>query len=561
MAKMGYCANEECKKSGQLISIYARSQCKVCYSRRLRNNKIGFCKNPKCSRKGEMVRIGTRSLCETCDANNIGASCAYCGRRRSLRASRITGELVCHNCYPNYRHVMFREKICQWGPGYAKCILCGTTDLPYHARGLCKSCYRTKDKILYCDTCHCKIGKNFCKLNLHKEAGRLVEKDGKVTRVCYLCKECAKAFDFSWSFGFQNCIGCGETDSPFSGNGLCAACSSAEYLHGLRICKWCGNDETHRSFDTRTVICSMKCVSELEQFIQQKFSSGNQIQKIANECNKSVSFVTRRLRRAGMYTQQYVRQKFGSISVIRHNPELREAKQYFTEEKQVVRELIAEEAARNLSFPLQLVTLPHVNIADIIEFAEWCKIVPEQSLAVEKERKWFNMISSWVNAAHLLPDGHIIKGLNVYNGKLSRALEDVEGIYNCANLDFDGCLSREVLQSLGNLFGYERLADDSVVFITLADSNRFAFNPKMQQLQNASVPSQIALFAEKNGYSSEPLWHIRYKERTSMPMLTMAFKIQRVARTISDAQKSPAKLYVPSEFYAETDSKHLVIAR
>jgi hypothetical protein len=280
------------------------------------------------------------------------------------------------------------------------------------------------------------------------------------------------------------------------------------------------------------VLCA-KCLKELEKDVCIQFKNGTKLIEIVKSTKvfSQIDGLSMWMRtQLGLCTPRFVKERFGSVSIIRNSSSISGETQYFTEAKQAVRELIAEETHKILHFPLRLISLPHVNMADIVEFANWCTIEPPKSLAVEKKRKWFNLISSWVNAASLLPDGHIINGLRVYNGKLSQALIGVPGVYNCVNFDFDGCLSREVYTSLQNLFTYQRLADDAVVFVTLADHIRFLRSPTTSKLitmpQNVLVPLLVEEFAKRNGYHSESLWNdgLRYKDNTRSPMLTLAFR-------------------------------------
>lgn len=325
--------------------------------------------------------------------------------------------------------------------------------------------------------------------------------------------------------------------------GLCSACYHAERKHGLRICDWCSNPNARRSFGQHSynlVLCSLKCKKELYEKILAIFRTNRNIASTAKQLGLGEGMIVRITREMGLYTNRFVRRHFGSISTIRDMDNISGEAQYFTDEKQLIRELMAEETARALQFPLQLVCLPHVNIVDVAEFAKWCEIKLPESLAVEKNRKWFNMISSWVNAAHLLPDGRVIQGLRLYNGYLSKALVEVPGRYNCANLDFDGCLSKEVYESLENLFAYQRLTEDAVVFVTLSDHVRFLHNPKTNRRitmpQGILVPIIMQELAEKTGYHSESLWNdgMRYKENTPSPMLTLAFRIRKIKEVERD---------------------------
>ncbi|MBM3253912.1 MAG: hypothetical protein FJZ16_06655 [Candidatus Omnitrophica bacterium] len=484
----------------------------------------------KCKRRKENF---AKNMCRSCyiSIKRHKKTCARCGKKVKIYALTDKGPM-CLFCRMWYRYKLFLEGIVtEWGPGHKKCIVCDQNDLPYNSAGLCSGCVWARGKWgkRYCDRCGVLVYRNFCKNPIH------LQKPERILKI--LCNNCARLFQFKWAFGYERCIDCGETDSPHAGEGSCHACVMSFKLWGWRTCWWC-NRKTKRSFwknSTNVVICSNKCKKEVIATIEKLYKKGIPIQEIAKQVPifKACSSFSHLLREIGLYTRKFVVEGFGSIAVIR-NTSFRYKDPYNTEEKQLIRELVAEETHKALHFPLQLISLSHVNMADIVEFANCCRIEPSRSLVVEKEHKWFNLISSWVNAATLLPDGHIIKGLQLYNGNLSQALIKVPSIYNCANFDFDGCLSKEVYISLQNLFRLQRLTDDAMVFITLADHIRFLSSPSTSKLitmpQGILVPLLMDGFAQQNGYHSEPLWKdgLRYKENTRSPMLTLAFRIRKV---------------------------------
>lgn len=440
-----------------------------------------------------------------------------------------------------------------WSRDYEACVACDKTDYPFQANGLCTTCYagKTFHGERKCDACTNQLPyRNFTPL--------------RYSRVWTLCEKCSSEYqNRQWTFGYDRCWSCKENDSPHRGSGLCRSCWVSEYRYGLRTCEWCRNEETRRSF-SGAVLCSKKCKKELVQAIAQLSNNGHSVIDIANNFSRCREFVTTRLRGMGIYTRHFVKRTFGSIYIITQQPHISGQIQYFTDEKQAIRELMAEETAMALKLPLQLVSLPHANMADIVEFAEWCKINPPESLAVEKNRKWFNMMSSWVNAATSLPDGSIIRGLRLYRGQLSRALAEVPGTYNCANLDFDGIWASETQTSLRNLFTYQRLAEDAVLFVTVTNAEKYkyrsntAFDP--QRGQEVVIPKGIASFAYQNGYHSELLWGMTYKETTPSPMLTLAFRIRKVREVRRDddcGRDAPAtaELWCPQGAYQRSEER------
>lgn len=503
---------------------------------------LGICANPECKRRGMQVRLAAKGLCVTCYIKTrakprpITYRPGVCDRcrinQKHISRFTLTNEVLCGNCKKCRRHELFLKGVMKdWGPGYAYCVLCKCKDLMHMASGYCSSCASYRNISRYCDKCGQRVGRNFCKTVACGGSPILID---RIFHSC-LCKDCASLLDFRWAFGYERCVSCGSNDSRHFSAGICKACFRAEYKYGLRVCEWCGNRKTRRSFLNMFVSCSLKCKEEFYKAIESRFEKKKNVAAVVQEMGLSRGFVRKITRQAGIYTAEFVKERFGSIAVVKGAFSLSGEIQYFTEDKQSIRELMAEEIAKVLRSPLQLVCLPHVNMADIAEFTEWCEIKPEESLAVEKERKWFNMLSSWVNAAHILSDGNIIKGLRLYNGHLSRALAEVPGVYNCANLDFDGIWASETEKSLQNLFAYQRLAEDAVVYITVSNAERFKYRSAtkfdLERGQDIVIPEAITDLALQNGYHSEFLWHMPYKQGTRSPMLTLGFRIRKIAES------------------------------
>ena len=302
-----------------------------------------------------------------------------------------------------------------------------------------------------------------------------------------------------------------------------------------RDCEVCGKP-IYRTALPRRRLCS-PCRQRLIATIYRLIDDGEGLTSVERGLELPNHLAAALLRSVGFYPADWVSSNIGSVENLATVELPGMGYTYTSEEKTKDRQLIVEDAVRMFGTekPIRALVLPHARMLDYTLFASRLNIVPVESLAVERDRVVYNHLASWVDGWWALKGGVIFQGLRTYRGKLSDALDEVDGEYDLVNLDFNGPWTTEVEIAVSKLFAHQRLADQALLCITLAESERWVQNPqfaKVKKLHRHFVVEKVRRAANKAVYSLRYRWHHGYKKNTPYPMITIVFKVRKKASSV-----------------------------
>lgn len=195
---------------------------------------------------------------------------------------------------------------------------------------------------------------------------------------------------------------------------------------------------------------------------------------IARRISWTKKEVEEHLQNIGLFTQEYVQKNFSSLEEV-IGKQIMNIKFYEGEEKNIIREFMIQETAKNLQNNQQLCYcgLPGPNFIDYALFAKTFGILPEQSLVAEYDKVSGYVMHSLIKNWNQIQGGEILRRLKLYLGSIEDALKEKrykEMRFNLINFDWIGGWAKDKYTALGNLFQHEHLADEALLFITLNNS-------------------------------------------------------------------------------------------
>jgi hypothetical protein len=292
-----------------------------------------------------------------------------------------------------------------------------------------------------------------------------------------------------------------------------------------------------RSVFTEASVCP-KDSSTLKFTVRQILQTNADPDYVSRLTGLSLALTEEIMRHLGVYSRKWVSENIGALSNIPNVKLAGIGENYDNPKKRKHRSYIVEELLTRLAEePIHYLGLPHSSMLDYLEAATKLHVIPSESLAVERKEVIFNALASWVKHSDAFSDGSLVAGLRVFHGRMSEALVKVDGCYNFVNFDFTGPWTHEVETSVTNLFRSEKVSENAVLAITLAESTRWIKNPNyplVTDFHRHFVKPRIQRIARKYGYSTTYLWHHRYKEGSIHPMITIAFVVTKKKKA-SDA--------------------------
>ena len=212
-------------------------------------------------------------------------------------------------------------------------------------------------------------------------------------------------------------------------------------------------------------------------------------------------------------------------------------KLYNGEDKKVIREIMLENVKRLNLQRLRYCCLPGVNFIDYVLFSQH-GIIPEKSLAAESEKisghVMFSLIKNW----NYIKGGEVFRQLKLYQGTIEDALKKPKYAkmqFDVVNFDWLGGWAKDKQAALKNLFQYNHLADESIIFMSLNDSTMErarAANGRGYNLEHKGGDShlQIAVkslevFAKKDYREVQELFRVPYRD--TVEMLSAGYLIRK----------------------------------
>lgn len=196
-------------------------------------------------------------------------------------------------------HVIPEDK---WSMEYDECVECGTTEIPYGGRGLCKRCYKhffyemskTKEKWSLKYKCCIDCGRTDRPYHANGRCGTC--DSNYRNRLNGVKKKNVN----SWANYYKKCTKCNTTERPHTANGLCCDCYEEEKRVGkvLEKCPVCGVkvEKLNQHLSMRAKKCE-KHLKYLRDTYKMYFDSDLGLADIAKELNAERHLVTDIFRR------------------------------------------------------------------------------------------------------------------------------------------------------------------------------------------------------------------------------------------------------------------------
>lgn len=274
-----------------------------------------------------------------------------------------------------------------------------------------------------------------------------------------------------------------------------------------------------------------------KQQIEQLFRMGKSYREISLIVRRSAPAVRTNLKKLGLYSSRFIKKHIASISVI-ISREIDGVKLYDGQGKKRIRGMMLESTVDHLSNPFDVnyIGFPSANFVDYSLLYDEIGVSPEESLAVERERRIANIMRSIIDNFAVIIGGERFEGLNLHKGPLVRAVsESPEMQFNFFSLDFLGGWSPGKERSVDLLFANGQVADEAVMFLSLNNS----LQERMRLLRGRGpVPSYgtdnqyilatnaLKLAAQRSGFAMQELFTTEYQD-SRIPMLVIGARFER----------------------------------
>lgn len=206
--------------------------------------------------------------------------------------------------------------------------------------------------------------------------------------------------------------------------------------------------------------------------IEKLFLAGLSLDKISEKADIKRKKLEKLLETRGLYTPDYIKTHFPSLDDIT-SQQILNLRFPASEDKKCIRELMRDCARDNLQSPLFYCGMPGANFIDYALLAKELGISAKKSLVAESDKLASNVMYSFIRNCSEIKGGDIFRGLHIYTGEISRALEyekfkDMK--FNFVNFDWGGEWSKDKESAIANAFKYAHIEDQALIFITLSDA-------------------------------------------------------------------------------------------
>ncbi|MBU2523092.1 MAG: hypothetical protein KKE23_02260 [Nanoarchaeota archaeon] len=266
---------------------------------------------------------------------------------------------------------------------------------------------------------------------------------------------------------------------------------------------------------------------------------------IAKRLKMEIYTVGRDLKELGIITSSEIKRSYNTVESIK-NKKMNDFKDYPKDE---MREKMLGEAIDSLPRPekLNYLGLEGPHFGSYIFLSQLLKIDPKKSLIAEKDSRAYNAMKSIITSNQKIKGGEIFNGLNLYSGQIDNALNCTAYKnlkFDFINLDYNGYLSKNNLETVRSLFKNNQIANDAVLFVTLDESPRAQgivrnggmslaeenSNGFLEQYgtedQGEILTKIVSNLADENKYSIQTKLNKPYVSRET-PMRLMSFKLGR----------------------------------
>ena len=213
-------------------------------------------------------------------------------------------------------------------------------------------------------------------------------------------------------------------------------------------------------------------MSTLSNRVQRCLLQGMDIDEITEKLGESIKGVALSAHHLGHYSRMFIKRNYNALNRIRH-AKFPGVNGY--ERKDDIREQMLDniDSALPKAKDLSALTLEGPNFQSYIEMAERFGIDPGRSVVAEKDSRSYLTMRSLIEHCDAIEGGEILKGLNLHHANLQDVVENFKPKaykFDVVNLDYNGGLTSEKINTVNALFLNELLADNAVLFVTLNNS-------------------------------------------------------------------------------------------
>ncbi len=272
--------------------------------------------------------------------------------------------------------------------------------------------------------------------------------------------------------------------------------------------------------------------------LERLFLAGNSTINIARKLGRQIKHARKDLESLGLFTAERLADNFPTVDSIMHRP-LEQFKSYCGEQKQQARSLISD-AVKKISEPknLRYCGLPGPQFIDYIQLHDAYNIMPDQSLAAERDKIAGNFMISVRRWWNVIEGGERFRKLKIYRGPIEKALgietySDMK--FNLINFDWTGGWAKNKKEAITNLFERNHLMNEALLFITLNDSayeRARAEGSRGYVLSHKGSDSHIKIASDSIKYNAhrrfrevKELFAVPYKD--SQDMITAGYLIRK----------------------------------